>query len=736
MQENHSSSRSVAPGHILLALIIAAAVAIGLHYALHYRAIQTATAAELSFDPQLARQFDSGLAQVHDPAVALAQSLLSNAEIEKLSSSANLTSTSAAARVGEFRARLQLTQPSSSTLRVRFLGPDGSPAVDATNTIAQALADLHPTANAAPLSPPPSPAPGKTTPPPAPVKKAPPAPANSSASGLAAATGDVDTLLASTKHDLDNLAASGAGGHPSDPAAYRESDQQHLLRGRVNTAEQKLAAIRKSPAAQNLSGADSARLGEMQHAVASIIIPGVGVDAARLRRERAQLDDAIAVVQRDQLAFQKEAPSSGNETAASTPPPANPPAANATQPSQPPAAQQQPTDENLLPNPLSFARPAGPANPTPWWPAILAGLFCGLVYFLLAPRRSPDYVDYDEPEAVPTGYNFITPSIVPRSEPAPEPHPETRVNRLAPYPEARVVPVEPASREPAAREPAMREPAVREPAPRPAPEPFPSWQPSDDRSPRRASFRFDPAATSRPPAPFAGEADVSRAADPALREASAHPPVSEPEPVSASPSPRETQPPPAETQTAEVLPPEAPLSTADYTAAAEPLSGDRDASSGEADYDSDPLFDFFAPDPPATEPQRQSNNRRSGEVLSAERGQAFTEPPPAPDARGGTSILLDSQSGPATGILVESPADSEASFPVPLFSGGALHMAENTEAAPENRVPLTDTWAEDIRRALAQTEIGRRFGAQESNGDAPQDEDRPASRNHSDRRAG
>lgn len=710
MQENYSPSRSVAPGHILLALIVAAAVAVGLHYGLHYRTVQTATAAELSFDPQLAHRFDSGMAQVHDPAVALAQTLLTDAEIEKLSSSANLTSTSAAGRLGEFRARLQLSQPSASTLRVRFLNPDGAPAIEATNTIAQALANLHPSTTAAPLTPPPAPAPVKTSPPPAPVKKAQPAPTSSSASALAASTGELDTLLSSTKHDLDNLAASGAGGHPSDPAAYRESDQQHLLRARVNAAEQKLADIRKSPAAQNLSGADSARLGEMQHAVASIVTAGVGVDATRLRRERAQLDDAIALVHRDQLAFQSEAPSAGSDTAASTPPPANPPTTTASQPpATPPPTQQQPTDENILPNPLSFARPASPANPTPWWPTILAGLFFGLVYFLLVPRRSPDYVDYDEPEPVATGYNFITPSIVPRSEPAPEPPVQTRPeSRLAPYPEARVEP-------------------VVEPPRRPMPEPLPSWQPAEDRSaedrsPRRASFRFERAAAPEPPAPIP-PAPKASPAEPPANEVS----TSTAKSISASELPElhPASPQPA----AEVLrPQEPPLSAATETASGEP--------------ESDPLFDFFAPDPPASKPRPPSGNGRSGEVLSAERGHAFTEAPPAPDAPPAPpSILLDTQSEPAAAVLVESPAAPEIRPETPVGTAVLSHDAvevppQNGHSVTQDLVPLADTWADDIRRALAQTEIGRRFDGPDSNGDAPQGEDLPAHRNGTDRLAG
>ena len=65
-------------GHKFLAVLIAVGAAYGLHTVLGRRAVQTTSAAELSFDSDAARKIDPGLLTGAEPAAALAQSMLTD----------------------------------------------------------------------------------------------------------------------------------------------------------------------------------------------------------------------------------------------------------------------------------------------------------------------------------------------------------------------------------------------------------------------------------------------------------------------------------------------------------------------------------------------------------------------------------------------------------------------------------------------------------------------------------
>jgi hypothetical protein len=496
MPERNFPSRFIAVpmGHKFVALLAAVGVAWGGHVWLQRRALQSANAAQLSFDSGAARAIDSGLATVHDPAVVLAQAVLTDSVVEKLCSSAPLATTSITNRLGEFRSRLQLSQSSPTTLDVRYLGPGNTSSEATADTVARAIAQWTFSRSAAPLEPSPAPArtahESATTTPLAPISPAAPPHLRPNASALTASLRDLDELLSSTKHDLDKIAFSGEGGRRrADPAAWRESDQQRLLKARVAAAERKISQIRSSSAAKDLPGAIAGQLAEIQHAVASILAGGnagahgfrnAGIDAARVRRERAQLDDAIATVHRDRLAVEKETSAQGNtsgDTTASTAPSAAssavdlPPQQTTAQAAPPPATG------DLLTNPFTFAGNAAAPAPTPWWPTAAAGLVCGLFYWILAalPSREPGYEEQDMPEPISTGRNLITPATFP--------------------------------------EPLQQPEAARRITPQDAPVPSSLAREQDDleRHPRRTSFRFEPAgaeassaaavATPQPPAP-------------------------------------------------------------------------------------------------------------------------------------------------------------------------------------------------------------------------------------------
>jgi hypothetical protein len=126
-------------GHKLIAALIAIAVAVGLHAWFARNAGPSATVADLSFDTAAARRIDPGLADAPTPAVAIAQSFLTDQAVAALSKSAYLSTSAMNARVGEFRARLELTQPSAHLLRVQFHDPDPAKSAVTANAIANDL---------------------------------------------------------------------------------------------------------------------------------------------------------------------------------------------------------------------------------------------------------------------------------------------------------------------------------------------------------------------------------------------------------------------------------------------------------------------------------------------------------------------------------------------------------------------------------------------------------------------
>jgi hypothetical protein len=436
---NLSSNSGLSLGHKFFAVLLTLAVAGGVYDWFRHNAAQTTSAAEMAFDTRAARRFDPGLATAAEPAVALAQSILTDQVVAGLSKPAFLSSSALMSRVGEFRSRLELTQASPRTLRVQFRDVDSGKAADTANAVASALAAWSPSLTAPPAAvaapqPQAQPAAPVAAPVPAPVKKPVVTHRERAASGLAASLGELEQQLSSTNRKVDGLSSGGS----SRGRSYAQSEQQHLLKGAVREAEKQVADLRVRYAD---SGAGTkARLGEIQQAVAAILPGGraVGVDAGQLRRERAELKQAIAVVQKQQQAVTRDegtsAASSSEESAPAPSPavqesnlgasstsaassaPASPsaapssPAASSSSAEPAPIAASAPGDSTLQ-NPLSVARVAGPAAPIPWWPAAAAGVSCGLLYLIVAAlrnRSSGAEVDYVEETPRSSG-RFITP---------------------------------------------------------------------------------------------------------------------------------------------------------------------------------------------------------------------------------------------------------------------------------------------------------------------------------------
>ncbi len=498
------SFSAVPLGHKFTAVLVAAAAGFGIHTWLERRAVQTAATAELSFSLHAAQRLDAGFVHAGAPAVVFAESVLSDQKIADLSKMSYLSTSGMMSRVGEFRARLDLTQPSPEVLGVRFRDADPAKAVETANTIADALVAWSPSPDAASALTEPPPAagtqPAAQQPPatkarPAPALIPAPAPAkkpvtatknlaaknpatnnparnNNEASGssapLAAPLEQLQAQLTSTSRQIEEGASAGHGRRGYEGRAYAQSEQQHLLKAQVHDAEKKVSDLRS----QYGSGANAQRLGAIQQALGSILAGGgVGVSASQLRRERDGLTRAIAVVQTQRAAIEKDAGAESSPAVATPPPPAgasddasgsqtpaasgsgssaisesdltkagspapasqnSPAAAPASASSQPEASTaSDPNEDPSLANPFRMEKVAGVAAPIQWWPAAAAGVGCGLLYWLLmamvSGRRDEESAYTDD--SVSYGRFITSDAPMPRVAPAPEPAPVPAAER-------------------------------------------------------------------------------------------------------------------------------------------------------------------------------------------------------------------------------------------------------------------------------------------------------------------
>jgi hypothetical protein len=465
------SFSAVPLGHKFTAVLVAAAAAYGVHTWLDRRAVQTAATAELSFSLHAAQRLDAGFVHAGAPAVVFAQSVLSDQKIADLSRSAYLSTSGMMSRVGEFRSRLDLTQPSPEVLGVRFRDADPAKAVQTANAIADALVawspspdapsaltEPAPAAAAQPAAQQPPAAKTTTAPAPAPAKKPITARNSNDASGspspLATSLDQLQAQLSSTSRQIEEGASEGPARPGYKGRAYAESEQQHLLKAQVRDAEKKVSDLRS----QYGSGANAQRLGAIQQALASILGGGgVGVSASQLRRERDGLTRAIAVVQTQHAAIEKEAgtgaqsspaptaqtPAASSSSAISesdltksgSPAPAAPnsqPAVPASASSQPASSTaSDPTEDPSLANPFRMEKSAAAAPPMQWWPAAAAGVGCGLLYWLLMAMvsgRRDDEPAYTE-DNVSYGRFITSNGPVTHVAPAPEPAPVSAAER-------------------------------------------------------------------------------------------------------------------------------------------------------------------------------------------------------------------------------------------------------------------------------------------------------------------
>jgi hypothetical protein len=396
---------SVPLGQKLISVVVAVATACGIYAFLRYREAQVDFAAWLSFDFAVAQRLDPGITRVPHPAVVLGQSILSDSVVARLVPQADLASFSTAHAIGEFRTRLELSQPTAGLLLVRYRDPDPGLATATANAVAKALDGWAPSTTSAP---PPAanaqlvPAPG---PRPAPASAATPQLTPTAEPSLAAALGELQAQLSATDQRVGPKSSLRS-----------EHDRQRYLESQFRAAQQKLDDLRSKFAHSGSASGAQARLDVIQHALAlfrpsAAAINTAGTSKVQLDYERNQLTRAIGVVEQQQRAAQRVV--AANSASASVNPPPQQTAPLASQPQPAPEADvSSPPASVATRNPLHLEHMARLPAPVAWWPSVLIGFFCGLLYWGLAfaryhsSRESDNQLDVPE-ESATSGYRLF-----------------------------------------------------------------------------------------------------------------------------------------------------------------------------------------------------------------------------------------------------------------------------------------------------------------------------------------
>lgn len=384
----------------------------------------------------------------------------------------------------DLRSDFQVSQPSAQRLAVRFKSDDTSESIAVSNAVAQALTTGNPaSADAPPAAPAPTAAPAQaaaaatsSAPLPAPAAQGQSHPADDGADSeasqptplaeppsqppLSQALRKLGAQLTATGQQLDRLAARG-----SRYGSRSESRQQSLLRNQVHQAQRTLAGFHRTYAKELGDPGISARVVEIHQALSSVLPGGysAGVSRSVLRSERSELRQTAWITGREAegirlqeaahpslvaqaappaaqpahpaalptpeaAAAHSAAPESSSAPATSSPAASSPTPASTSSSPAPVAEQNLPANSATSPapqpsmqSPWRIVRLAAPAARPQLWPAIVAGILCGLLYLGIAAlvyRRGANDDIYPE---LRTASRMITPED---SSPIEETHSE------------------------------------------------------------------------------------------------------------------------------------------------------------------------------------------------------------------------------------------------------------------------------------------------------------------------
>ncbi len=382
---------------------IAVVIGSGLFLWSRYGATPPATMAVLLFDAGAARQVDPGVMTAHakEPAVALAQSILSDEAVRALAKQAGVTFSSNKSEVAEFRSRLVLAQTSATLLRVNYKDTDKKHSAAVANAVANLLVAWTP---ASVLLAATSIVPTVTSPPSLPGAR--------SAEAAFAKSGRWRHSLYSQSHELRELEKKLAGmdrkltaldGHAvapqqanvAAPPSSTDDEQRRTLESQLSAAQRKLDDL-LARYTDEYPDVESTKddIAEIRQELASL--PPASNEAERaasppkpdadanesdqLRMERARLMEAILVEKRRETGRRDQTPSSMGDSALTV------------QTVSPALTGQAPIRQSLNPvavqtwqRPFRLVRLAGDAGSGQsesgllwYWP--LAGILGGLMY--------------------------------------------------------------------------------------------------------------------------------------------------------------------------------------------------------------------------------------------------------------------------------------------------------------------------------------------------------------------
>ena len=292
----------IPPWQKMVAAALVIAVGTGIFVISLRSAKQSAATAVLSFDPDIEGRNDPAFAHAVQPAVAVAQSMLSESVVLKLLSKAGASPSDPAFSIGEFRSRLELDEPAIRTLRVLYHDPDARRSRAVANAVAVAIAGWTPSFSApiasAPLDF------GPAAVPPSPPLAAPAGHRRRHLSNLA-------EQLDVTDQKIGELTNEGTS--PVLPAAAAlvpsaQTEQRRTLEVQLAAAQQKLEALRVRYTNQypDVKTTEDT-IAEIQNELAALPAPAKpstpkspvpaahAAEIKRLRQERAQLTKEIAI---------------------------------------------------------------------------------------------------------------------------------------------------------------------------------------------------------------------------------------------------------------------------------------------------------------------------------------------------------------------------------------------------------------------------------------------------------
>jgi len=387
--------RAVPFRHKIIAAGVAVAIAGGVYVISKRGMTKSATMASLSFNPGVALQIEPRVLDAKEPAVALAQSILSDDVVKAISKQAGVSFSAAKNDVTEFRSHLEITQPSAKTLRVSYHDADQKKSATAVNTVAIILAAWTPFPV---VEPPPAALTNQAAPPVSPPElgrrrhHASPPPSNSlrelvaqlSANDQKLASLSADQAIVPHKANVDLQASNAEGEH------------RRLLQVQLSGAEKRLAdlRVRYTDEYPDVETANE-NIAQIQRELASLppvsnepvlsanpkVADTVAAEINQLRQERLRLMQAIAIEQRREAVLREETRLSmqgGGATVQNV---------SLSQPQQAPIPVSENPPVLSFENPFRLIRLASFDRSNLTWPVPLSGFLCGFLYLGIAMWR-------------------------------------------------------------------------------------------------------------------------------------------------------------------------------------------------------------------------------------------------------------------------------------------------------------------------------------------------------------